>query len=453
MRTKLMLIMAIIAVTLFMPSQTKAGESTNNIVFGWHQVNESGKILDISFIEGGSKFATLIENGEFQIRETETGNILKKFNNFSLASFANFELTPDGNRVLVANSSNGSIALYNLNDISLIKGASIYYGDTIATWVTNMAIDPVKPYVYVTIYARKGTTSNLIQRGQISVYNYETMELVAHLTDFTNEYYPCLAISPDGNYLTAINYGASYLQVWDLKKNELHRKFQLYDIDGKGDFVCSPQDIRFSEKNNGNIFYTGKFPKINGLGSEYDGLFIYNVVKNDIINDTFRSIVGGIFCGFDDDERIIHTNSFDLKILNIKENIEEFSTSIWKLTDSLVFHNNIIYSIIYDKIIGSGSNKMTMIRYDRETSVPSDPEPDKIIYPNPTNSTAIIEITCKNPSIEYQLMDINSRILEESASVTVNNQLQIDFSKYPTGIYFIRLNCDNRILTYKILKK
>ena len=164
----------------------------------------------MKFMPDESQFIVLAglgDSGVLQIRNSENGEQTNSFP-VSIGSFAKFDFTPDSSRIILTNSKSGQLALYNLADMSLLK--FFLLKDTIALWFTNIAIDPVRPYVYVTMYGEK-TQPYYLKRGQVSVYNYETMELVKHLTPFDDTEYSCLAVSKDGKYLAAINTGISFL--------------------------------------------------------------------------------------------------------------------------------------------------------------------------------------------------------------------------------------------------
>ena len=443
-----MKLILIISVLILSTSQLRV----NDLIFGWHKVNETGEIYDINFLPGGDQFAALSKTGEFQIRDTETGDVVKIFNNFSVATYANFEFTPDSNKVIIANTGNGSIAMYNLEDLSLINSASIHY-DELPTWVTNMAVDPVKPYVYITVFGMEVPNVNHIRKGQVSVYNYETMELVQHLTEFTESYYPCIAVSSDGKYLAAMNYGATYLHVWDLDNFELIRKFKLFEDNGRGDFRCIPNNIEFSKNNSNHLYLSGYFPRY--IENEtITGILMFEIEENKIINDTFRDIYSYLFVLVDKEERIITVSLYGQMFyaVNLINNSVEY-TQVFDGTNYF-FGDNLIYNEVADAFIGSTSQHLSMVRYDRETSVGEGEEFEEIVYPNPTSSIVTINNNCGiKTSADYQIIDNHGTVLESSSVYYQAGQITIDFQKYPAGFYFIRFVCGEKIYTYKVLKE
>jgi WD40 repeat protein len=72
------------------------------------------------------------------------------------------------------------------------------------------------------------------------------------------------------------------------------------------------------------------------------------------------------------------------------------------------------------------------------------------IYPNPTSGIIYIPNSCN--SSNYEIYDISGQLLF-SNSVIGQNELVLDFAKYPTGCYFIKVNSGNKINTYKVIKE
>ncbi len=72
------------------------------------------------------------------------------------------------------------------------------------------------------------------------------------------------------------------------------------------------------------------------------------------------------------------------------------------------------------------------------------------LYPNPTSGNVIVDINAAS-DISIMLRNslgqllINNKIIEQ-------NQAEIDLSSYKSGIYFLRIEIDNQLITRKILK-
>lgn len=74
------------------------------------------------------------------------------------------------------------------------------------------------------------------------------------------------------------------------------------------------------------------------------------------------------------------------------------------------------------------------------------------ISPNPTSNFVNIELNCSEPKVDYQINDVNGALVAQSTKANQFGSLQIDFSAYPTGVYFLTINCKEP-MTYKIIKE
>jgi hypothetical protein len=77
-----------------------------------------------------------------------------------------------------------------------------------------------------------------------------------------------------------------------------------------------------------------------------------------------------------------------------------------------------------------------------------------IIFPNPTNDIITLKSECGGANRFYEIYNINGMKLFQSAQVLSDGEnISIDFSHYPTGVYFIQLHCGTNLSTYKIIKQ
>ena len=74
------------------------------------------------------------------------------------------------------------------------------------------------------------------------------------------------------------------------------------------------------------------------------------------------------------------------------------------------------------------------------------------ISPNPTSNFVNIELNCSEPKVDYQINDLNGALVAQSTIANQSGNLQLDFSDYTSGIYFITINCIEP-KTYKIIKE
>ena len=78
----------------------------------------------------------------------------------------------------------------------------------------------------------------------------------------------------------------------------------------------------------------------------------------------------------------------------------------------------------------------------------------KSVYPNPFNSETTISINAyENISPTIQVFNLKGDLLQESIYRLKRNQkhfIKLSLDAYPTGIYFVRIGSNKRIITKKI---
>lgn len=78
------------------------------------------------------------------------------------------------------------------------------------------------------------------------------------------------------------------------------------------------------------------------------------------------------------------------------------------------------------------------------------------IFPNPATSKLIVQANPTNPfnHLNIELCNyIGETILSREITTLKNNeQIVFDIEKYPAGIYFVKINSENTLTTYKIIK-
>jgi hypothetical protein len=75
------------------------------------------------------------------------------------------------------------------------------------------------------------------------------------------------------------------------------------------------------------------------------------------------------------------------------------------------------------------------------------------IYPNPTNGEILVNIP-QNEAVSshtVSLYDINGRVL--SSKEVSHNEVRMDLSSYANGVYFIKINSGETVITEKVVKK
>lgn len=427
-------------------------EPQSKLTFGWHINDTLGDIADLKFMPDEDHF--LVSSvGYFEIRNSATGSLEQKFPS-SIGGY--FQFTPDSQRIVMANGA--LMVLLNLSDFKEINHYDID-NEGYVTYVKAMAVDPDphRPYVYI-IISRERDNPSLILR-QLVVLNYETMKQVADLTingDRTVTYSQ-LAISKDGKYLSAINDGIkvySYLYLWDLNTMKLLKKVELASNYYGQSYVVAT-DLKFSEINYNKIYYSGVFsPTYN---KSNNGFFSYDINTNIMDSSLSRfhtNIWQGKFVLFDNEERVAIIDGLSFGVINLySKNVENIIQ-----TD----HIDSLTGFRCEKLIVSGKNKLfigecvqnlTQLSYESETRIIDNEPIIQVIYPNPTTNNITINNNCIMPQIEYKILNSYGLMLIDTKIQNTNNVLQLDFSHYPAGLYFIQLNCGQDIRTYKVIKE
>jgi WD40 repeat protein len=422
---------------------------TGELTFGWNKVNEAGGIQDMKFMPDNNMFIVLAgEAGgsQVQIRSSETGDIISTYP-IQFASFAKVEFTPDSTRFFITNGKFGKLELYNISNMQLIKSYQTLT-DTMPLWFSNIAVDPHRPFIYATTYGEKGPNNGYIFRGQVSVYNYETMELVSHLTPFDGTIYNCLSVSRDGRYLAAISEGKSYLRIWDLNTMKLIREFRLYDPYCQ-DCLCKPKDMKFSEINTDHLYFSGSCLK---TVDSYNGLLEYSVSLNNIVEDRYNNDGTIRFFFFDDEIRGFLVNFPTNIIFNFQSQEKEFEyTRHWPDVGTW---GKVIYSKGLDFFIGWSGEYFSSGKYKRPSSVNNTSQQSQTtIYPNPTNGMVLIELPPRLILTSYQVSNMEGKIFDCLYEFDGIRKYTFNFSLFPVGTYIIQIICGKEKYTYKVIKE
>jgi WD40 repeat protein len=299
---------------------------------------------------------------------------------------------------------------------------------------TSMAIDPSKPYIYVA-----GT--------QLRAYNYETGEMVKEFTGYIADAATKIDVSADGRYLATLNSGKAYLKVWDLSTMELIRDVQLWDDYLPTDWWCESDDVQFSKLNSDVVYYSGYFPISHPKGVQ-SGIHKFIISSTTYTDDITKSGYSGKIIMFDNENGVLIYGA-DICFSDLIEQKVELLTSP-EIEYPLVVKT--VLSEKYGLFIGFSGQYIGAIKYDRGTSVES-PTKEITISPNPTGSFVNVGLECSDPQINYQISDVNGLLISEGLAQSHSGSLQIDFSPYPAGIYFLTINCGDSPLTYKVIRE
>jgi hypothetical protein len=70
------------------------------------------------------------------------------------------------------------------------------------------------------------------------------------------------------------------------------------------------------------------------------------------------------------------------------------------------------------------------------------------IFPNPTTDKIVVAL---EGNFTYQLVNSTGKLLEVSGSAT--NSKEVALTGLANGVYFLRVSADNKIKTFKVIKK
>ena len=107
----------------------------------------------------------------------------------------------------------------------------------------------------------------------------------------------------------------------------------------------------------------------------------------------------------------------------------------------------------FDMIPNStGSAKRTLVEAETESTVLNSSESILVsLYPNPVSNLLNIKLDEQIEQISIDVINLNGQIVEHiNASDKMN--LQLDLQHLPTGIYFVKLNINNKTTVAKIVK-
>ncbi|MCB9221618.1 MAG: T9SS type A sorting domain-containing protein [Ignavibacteria bacterium] len=434
----------IIFITLF-AVLTAANTKSAEIIPVWDKTATNGKIFDIEFMPSGEEFILSSSTGEIQIRSSLDGELIREhIDTTNLFMNGYFEFTPDSNRIVIARSG-----LLQIVDLETFERLNYFaFGkDSVIKGFGDVVLDPIRPYAYVTLNGHSRETGIVDLRCKIQVYNYETMELVKDLTPYGEYEYTAIEVSHDGRYLATLNDNKAYLKVWDLETMELIINEPLFDVNS--DDWCRAEDIYFSELDENIIFISGFFSKQIDNKTKH-GIFQYSLNEKRRIRILPDIYYGGYNLIFLNNEtKIFNSNGWDISVLSLLENKLEYFAA----PPINVYSKNVIYNNKMNYFIGSSGNDLSKFLYDSQSSVNNTIEEEITITPNPTNSIVSINLNCLENQTSYQINNTAGVLIYQNTITIGTESLQIDFTPYPSGVYFLTLNCNNLAKTYKIIKE
>ncbi len=437
-----------LTIALGFVAQARAGE----IIYGWNRQQSNESIWDMKFMPDNDYFI-IVSDSTLEIRATDTGDSVISYRKPAGHHNA-LDFTSDSSKFVLINGP--KIELRNTTDMSIIAQDSIVkeYPDFVRDFY-RLAVDPVRNLAYCIVGDFGNLEDERIQKRKIVVYDYNTMTQQAVLPGSEDEFWEIMAISKDGKYLAAITNLKSKLVVWSLESMQMIREFWLIDPYSYTKFVITSQGcIKFSETNTDYIYYSGTFPQT-ASDINHDGLFVYSIDSNRIIDSTFgvgeKRLAMSRFCFFDNGKKLLNVNQSDITVLGLLKNEIEYqktqendgilrvfyALNSKKSNRFIAYHGTYLKEFQYDPYIGVNENDTTI----------------QNVYPNPTTNSISISLNCTSPNLYYEVLNANGEFLASQQAIeNVATSVRIDFSAYPAGAYFVRIGCGNETKTYKVVK-
>ncbi len=448
MKQKMFLTAAALVLLFLSASPTRAGEITVN----WRTQIDSSSIWDLKFMPGQDEFI-IGTTYDLQVRKCEDGSILKTYAFGALK----IEFTPDSNRIILLPTGGtlGRIQIRNVDDMALIKEYILTPDEEgFSVSFSEIAVDPVRPFIYAIWTSGKDSLGNWIHYRKILIFDRETLNPIGELTTTEDEELLLvnMAVSMDGKYLAVMNEGKiSKLMVWSLETRQ--KIVDKYIADQNSVEFSDPADVKFSELNSDKIFFTGNFYQY--LKDPLEGLCIFSISENRIIDSTFAFILGGkaigasLFSFFENESKMIVSAPVNLYILDLVGKKQEYKK--FYLDGELVFAGNAVYNSNNKFFIGSSRGTINKFSYFPNTSVP-EKKTKETIYPNPTTGIVNIPMNCVNTS-KYEIYNSGGNLIKSSILPGVSgNFLTIDFTQYPVGVYSVKVYCGKQVEQYQVVR-
>jgi hypothetical protein len=420
----------------------------------WNKESGAGDIQDMELLKGGDQFIILAGEGpeaQIQIRNTEDGELVSSFT-APISTGSKLQITPDSSRILVVNGSYAQ--LRNLDSEYSIQTTYHIESDSIKLIFNNLAIDPIRPIAYLAAYGGQYINGKYQSASKILAYNYETGEHIKDLTGLGEYEFQVMDVSDDGKYLATINEGKAYLKVWDLETMELIRNVQLYDDKlPNTDWWCESKDIQFSKLNSDVVYYSGNFPWSGVADTEpspTNGLRKYIISININSMNIQEKTLSGKFILFDNEERSLVYTYGTMFFYNYKEKFQEFYN---KPPQNIYVGGKTIYSEKSNYFIGFAGDNICKFLYDRQTSINSDIEKELRVSPNPTSSIVNLSLDCSDEKTSYTITNQSGQVVGGNTIPMSSNSLQIDFSPFLSGVYFLTIRCGSELKTYKVVRE
>ena len=403
----------------------------------------------MEILKGGDKFIILAGEGpeaQIQIRNTEDGELVSSYT-APISTGSKLQITPDSTRILVVNGSYAQ--LRNLDSEYSIVTTYHIESDSIKLIFNDLTIDPIRPIAYLAAYGGQYINGKYQSASKILAYNYKTGEHIKDLTGLGEYEYQVIDVSDDGKYLATINEGKAYLKVWDLETMELIRNVQLFDDKLPNDWWCEAKDIQFSKLNSDVIYYSGRFP-FKENDNFKNGIITYNFKEDTYSNLWLNFFIAGKFIILNNEKIIMNCNGTNVDIFDLESS--ELTNRI-KISIEIPFYTKIIHSEKNNLFIGCSNYFVGAIKFDSQSIIETSQENETFISPNPTNSIVNLSLDCSDEKTSYTITNQSGQVFGENTIPMSSYSLQIDFSPFPSSVYFLTIRCGSKLKTYKVVRE
>jgi len=425
------------------------------------------RTLGQKFLKGHDEFLMIgTDNGlcSMQIRETTSGKVVRSEFTNNVYEENDFEVLPDSTKFILSvggiKDFPSGFEVRSLEDFSIINkfevplegDSTTEFGNNYVNRIIDVKVDPVRPFVYF-ILKKALPVQSLDEEKEyyaIKVYNYATGEKIRELRTYENDYLEVIDISSDGKYLASLNEGESFLNVWELESFNQIRSYELDKSNSDNSWRENFRDLKFSKLNSDKIYFSGSFSKTGNPDKFESGVFTYSIEKGSHINELPENKNTGSLIFAENEKLLFINNGFTLVFINFDSKELELLTS---QSDDHRIVSNAIYNPKHKCFISSNNAWVYSTQYLTETIVDDFGEVDKVIYPNPTTNDVQIETSCTNSEVLLELLDINGTLLRNESIAVISGYVSFDLSEFPSGSYFIRLNCGEQVNTYNIVKE
>ena len=416
--------------------QTEAQQGDSDIVWKKELNNICNSVL---FSSSGDTVFNNVKN-TLQYRQTSSGELI--FEKEMELEIEVMDISSDGKKLVFAGEGH-YVKLWDIEKGDTIRTFQIYNDERPANFFRDYSSihfspdgskiiatfgEEAKPYGY----AIWETDSGLILKT----------DLKDGLNDNLHNWYRS-AFSPDGKYyVTSLKFEPFDIVLWDAST------YEIIGVLGK------------SEKRPESRINKLKFLQYNLLAASESGyaIRIWNITDNEIFSEIKLPHLGSsITFDFPTDltEKVITRGIYNGIQKSIIWNLETGK----KIKEYEYYGRNIDISSDNKLFLGNtgiGSREIILFRaeWSPTTIMELATDDSGIIHPNPV--TGILQIELSNEVsdlLKIKIVDIKGNTMFADQVIPNSEQIQLDVSDYPSGIYFINLQNSSYTKSYKFVKE